>query len=57
MLPSKYQYLLSAPLKDFHGNDAIIRFSRKTNQQYVMSEKNGKPTSWKAIYKDKKWTI
>ncbi|WP_431688544.1 type I DNA topoisomerase [Hahella sp. NBU794] len=51
----KYHYLLDAPTRDPEGNPAIIRFSRKTRQQYVMSEKGGKPTGWSAFYKDGKW--
>ncbi len=51
----KYHYLLEAPVADPEGNPAIIRFSRKTKQQYVMSEKDGKPTGWTAFYEDGKW--
>jgi DNA topoisomerase-1 len=51
----KYHFLLSAPAKDPDGNPAVIRFSRKTGQQYVQSEVDGKPTGWKQFYKNGKW--
>ena len=28
----------------------MIRFSRKTKEQYVQSEVDGKPTGWRAFY-------
>src|SRR5690606_27795968 len=40
----KYHYLLEAPLKDNEGNRTLIRFSRKTREQYVQTEVNGKAT-------------
>jgi len=51
----KYHYLLKAPLKDGEGNRTLVRFSRKTKEQYVQTEINGKATGWKAIYKNSKW--
>ncbi len=51
----KYEFLFSAPTEDPEGNKAIIRFSRKEKRQYVMSEKDGKATGWKAVYEDGKW--
>ncbi len=51
----KYHFLLSAPLKDPDGNPAIIRFSRKSKEQYVMSEVDKKATGWQAYYVDGKW--
>ncbi|AJQ95364.1 type I DNA topoisomerase [Gynuella sunshinyii] len=53
----KYQYLLSAPTHDPDGNPAIIRFSRKNKEQYVMSEVEGKATGWKAFYRNDKWQV
>ena len=53
----KYHFLLSAPVKDPEGNPAIIRFSRKTKEQYVQSEVNGKATGWKAFYQSGKWHV
>lgn len=51
----KYRYLLEAPQADPDGNPAIIRFSRKSKEHYVMSEANGKPTGWVATYKNGRW--
>ncbi|MEN0037498.1 MAG: type I DNA topoisomerase [Cellvibrio sp.] len=53
----KYHFLLSAPVKDPEGNKAIIRFSRKTKEQYVQTEVNGKATGWKAFYESGKWKV
>lgn len=55
-LPEKMRYLANAPVEDTKGNKAVVRFSRKTKQQYVASEKNGKATGWSAFYVDGKWT-
>jgi len=52
----KFYYLADAPQKDPEGNAAIVRYSRKTKQQYVMSENDsGKATGWSAWYDDGKW--
>ncbi len=51
----KHHYLLEAPVEDPDGNKAIIRFSRKNKEQYVMSEKDGKPTGWQAHFQNGKW--
>ena len=52
----KFYYLADAPKTDPDGNPAIVRYSRKTKQQYVMSEnENGKATGWSAWYDDGKW--
>jgi len=51
----KYSFLFSAPTEDPEGNPAQVRYSRKTAEQYVMSEKDGKATGWKAWYRDGKW--
>jgi DNA topoisomerase-1 len=53
----KYEFLFSAPTKDPQGNPAIIRFSRKSKEQYVMTEENGKPTGWSAWYTGGKWVV
>ncbi len=55
-IPLKYQFLLQAPEKDPKGNPAIVRFSRKSREQYVMSEDNGKATGWVATCKNGKWS-
>ncbi|MCZ6870255.1 MAG: type I DNA topoisomerase [Gammaproteobacteria bacterium] len=54
-LDPKFQYLTEAPEEDPKGNAAVIRYSRKTTQQYVQSEIDGKPTGWRAFYKNGKW--
>ena len=51
----KYTFLFSAPVEDPDGNPAQVRFSRKTKEQYVMTEKDGKATGWKAFYHGGKW--
>ncbi|SBT18890.1 DNA topoisomerase 1 [Marinomonas gallaica] len=53
----KYHYFDSAPLQDEEGNPTVIRFSRKTKEQYIMTEIEGKPTGWKAFYEGGKWKI
>jgi DNA topoisomerase-1 len=43
-------------VKDPKGRKAVIRFSRKNKEQYVMSEnKDGKATGWVAHYDGSKW--
>lgn len=51
----KYHFLLDAPRQDPEGNPAVIRYSRKTKEQYVMSEKDGKATGWRAHFADGQW--
>ncbi|MCH1919770.1 type I DNA topoisomerase [Shewanella sp. A3A] len=52
---SKYQYLADAPEQDDDGNPTLVKFSRKTKEQYVASEVNGKASGWSAHYQDGKW--
>ena len=54
-ISSKFYYLADAPEEDNKGNLAVIRYSRKTKEQYVMSEVDGKATGWTAKYIDGKW--
>jgi len=54
-LDPKHRYLADAPATDPEGNEATIRFARKSREQYVMTEKDGKPTGWRAFYEDGKW--
>ncbi|HCU66754.1 MAG TPA: type I DNA topoisomerase [Rheinheimera sp.] len=54
-LVPKFLYLTQAPATDPAGNPSIVRWSRKTKQQYVMSEKDGKATGWSLWFKDGKW--
>jgi DNA topoisomerase-1 len=51
----KYHFLMSAPVQDKKGNPAVVRYSRKTAEQYVLSEEEGKPTGWKAFYTNGRW--
>ncbi|WP_137167238.1 type I DNA topoisomerase [Salinimonas lutimaris] len=52
----KFFYLADAPQQDPDGNPTIVRFSRKTKQQYVMSEnESGKASGWSAWYENGKW--
>ncbi|MGI1670971.1 MAG: type I DNA topoisomerase [Neptuniibacter sp.] len=51
----KYEFLFSAPKEDSEGNPTIVRYSRKTKEQYVMTEVNGKASGWRAFYKDGSW--
>ena len=51
----KHHYLFDAPRVDDQGNRSQIRYSRKTKEQYVMSERDGKPSGWRAMFNDGKW--
>ena len=54
-LDPKYQFLASAPVTDPAGNKAQIRYSRKTKEQYVLTEVDKKATGWKAFYRNGEW--
>ena len=54
-LDPKFAYLLEAPESDPDGNPAQIRFARKTRQQFLASEKDGKATKWRAFYNNGQW--
>jgi DNA topoisomerase-1 len=56
-IDKKYQFLLEAPVKDSEGRDTVVRYSRKTKEQYVRSEKDGKPTGWNAFYSNGSWSV
>lgn len=51
----KYTYIFDAPTEDPKGNPAVIRWSRKLKEQYVMSEVEGKATGWRAVYENGAW--
>ncbi len=53
----KYAFLFSAPTEDDDGNPTQVRFSRKSKEQYVMTEVEGKATGWKALYSKGKWHV
>ncbi len=54
-ISAKFYYLADAPAKDKEGNLAVVRYSRKTKEQYVMTEVEGKATGWNAKFVDGKW--
>ena len=54
-LDPKFAYLLAAPEQDPEGNPTVVKFSRKSRVQYVVSEQDGKPTRWSAYYHDGAW--
>lgn len=56
-LDPKYYYLADAPAEDPEGNPAIIRFSRKSKEHYLMSEVDGKATGWSAFYVNDRWEV
>jgi DNA topoisomerase-1 len=57
-LDPKFLYLCDAPIEDQKGNPAMIRFSRKNKEQYIMTEdKEAKATGWTGHYKEGKWEI
>ena len=51
----KFYYLADAPAQDPDGNLAVVRYSRKNKEQYVMTEVDGKATGWTAHYVAGKW--
>ncbi|GLO61219.1 DNA topoisomerase 1 [Vibrio sp. MACH09] len=56
-ISEKYAYLTSAPTEDPDGRPTVVRFSRKSKENYVRSEIDGKPSGWTALYIDGKWEI
>jgi DNA topoisomerase-1 len=56
-LDPKYRFLADAPTQDPEGNKAVVRYSRKTKEQYVMTEVEKKATGWKAYYQGGKWLV
>ena len=53
----KYTFLFLAPTVDDQGNRAQVRYSRKAAEQYVMTEQEGKPTGWRAVYRKGAWEV
>lgn len=53
----KYHYLLSGPVADKDGNPSIVRFSRKLQEHYLLTEVDKKATGWKAVYRNNKWLV
>ncbi len=55
-LDPKYKFLAEAPEKDPAGNAVIVKYSRKSAEQYVAGvDKDGKVSGWTAFYEDGKW--
>ena len=53
----KFYYLADAPVADPDGLETVVRFSRKTKENYIRSEVDGKPTGWTGLYVNGKWEI
>ncbi|WP_413111386.1 type I DNA topoisomerase [Thaumasiovibrio sp. DFM-14] len=53
----KFQYLADAPTEDPDGRKAVVRFSRKSKENYIRSEVDGKPSGWTGLFIDGKWEI
>ena len=52
----KYGFLMHAPVKDPDGRRSMVRFARKTKEQYVMTEvEKGKASGWRADFVNGKW--
>lgn len=56
-LSEKFYYLADGPTEDPDGRKTVVRFSRKSKQNYIRSEIDGKPSGWTALYNDGKWEI
>ncbi|MFT5033016.1 MAG: DNA topoisomerase-1 [Bacteroidia bacterium] len=56
-IDEKYNDLFDAPVADSNGLPAVIRFSRKTQEHYVQTEADGKPTGWAAYFRDDRWLV
>jgi DNA topoisomerase-1 len=54
-LDPKHKYIAEAPAEDPQGRKAVLRYSRKAKEQYVLTEEDGKPTGWYAFYRDGQW--
>ena len=53
----KYHFLMEGPVKDPEGNRVQIRYQRKTKQQYLMTDVDGKATGWRADFESGQWVI
>lgn len=56
-IDEKYTDLFDAPVADNNGLPSVIRFSRKTQEHYVQTEEDGKPTGWAAYFRDGRWQV
>ena len=48
---------MEGPVKDPEGNRVQIRYQRKTKQQYLMTDVDGKATGWRADFESGQWVI
>ncbi|NNC55262.1 MAG: DNA topoisomerase I subunit omega, partial [Pseudomonadales bacterium] len=53
----KYHFLMDGPVQDKDGNRVQVRYQRKTKEQYLMTESDGKATGWRADYVNGKWVV
>ena len=53
----KYHFLLEGPVTDSDGERVQIRYMRKTKQQYLMTENEGKASGWRADFENGQWVI
>ena len=51
----KYAFIFTGPTVDDDGNRTQIRYSRKTKEQYLMTEVEGKASGWRAYYDNGSW--
>jgi Topoisomerase IA len=56
-ISEKFQYLADAPQQDPDGRPTVVRFARKTKENYVRSEEDGKPSGWSAFFVDGQWEV
>ncbi len=56
-LSPKFHYLADAPELDGDGHPMVVKYSRKTKQQYVAGDIEGKASGWSAWYQDGKWVM
>ncbi|WP_025738670.1 type I DNA topoisomerase [Salinivibrio socompensis] len=56
-ISEKFHYLADAPQQDPDGRPTVIRFARKTKENYVRSEEEGKPSGWSAFFVDGQWEV
>jgi len=53
----KYHFLMEGPVTDTDGIRVQIRYQRKTKQQYLMTDVDGKATGWRADFENGAWQI
>ena len=53
----KFKFLFDAPVQDDKGNQSVIGFSRKTREHFVQTQVDGKPTGWRAFYRNGRWQV